>query len=58
MTCTASNHIIHHAARTSKVKKKAIEFTMNVPEPILGLRLDTTVVRNKEDGGSNWSYDM
>eukprot|EP01083_Nonionella_stella_P295383 1003946_1 len=42
---------------TSRDKKTVIEFTMNVSVPISGLRLDTTVVRNKEDGGSNWYYD-
>jgi len=42
----------------SRAEKTAIEFTMNVPEPISGLRLDTTVVRNKENGGSNWYYNI
>lgn len=58
MICTASNYTIYHGVHTSEVKKKAMEFTLNVSEPILGLHLDTTVVRNKKGGGFNWSNDI
>lgn len=53
--CWADN--IPAITHSGRVKKAAIEFTLNVPEPILGLRLDTTVVRNKDNGGSNWYYN-